>query len=636
MTTRAAGILFVTPDDRALFLKRGPGGDWPGAWCFPGGKSEGGETAEDTAERETIEELGFLPDGDRIPWTRRLSTNANAEPAGEMINPVPAIGDAVDYTTFIQRVPERFDPKLNGEHTGFAWAALDTPPEPLHPGARIALQRFGMNELDIARAMAAGELTSPQKYMNVWLFAIRITGTGLSYRSSVKEYVWRDSNIYLNDDFLARCNGLAVIIEHPKGALNTKEYKSRSVGAVMLPYISGEEVWGIAKIYDANAAYVMETEQLSTSPMVVLGGQEDSKVTLESGKPLLIEGEAALLDHIAIVPNGVWDKGGEPTGVLSQAIGDTVMADDDKDKAREDAARRDADSGKIDKLLSHLDAMTKRMDAMEEADKARRDAEEKREHADAQHRRDAEREEWHKADAEGCERDDAEEAGEREKMEKEGEAKEVAADKARRARKDRMQARKDAAESSEAKREREDKARRDAEERARKDAEEADKRARADAVLADTRSLAERLAQMPMPPSSADYAAMADAQASFDPVFRAFGDAAPPPMNGEVPLGYRRRLARMLQKHSPAWKAADLVKLDENVLAIAEQQIRADAVVASRSADDVADGVLVPVTRVDGDTGHRVTEFRGRTTIFKQFAPPTMRVTKFITEQRRA
>jgi 8-oxo-dGTP pyrophosphatase MutT (NUDIX family) len=36
-TTKAAGILFVTPDRQALFLKRGPGGDHPGEWCFPGG-----------------------------------------------------------------------------------------------------------------------------------------------------------------------------------------------------------------------------------------------------------------------------------------------------------------------------------------------------------------------------------------------------------------------------------------------------------------------------------------------------------------------------------------------------------------------------------------------------------------------
>ena len=82
----------------------------------------------------------------------------------------------------------------------------------------------------------------------------------------------------------------------------------------------------------------------------------------KSGKPLLIEGEPVLLDHIAIVPNGVWDKGGDPTGVLTQAIGDSQVAE--------------TEAANIDKFLSHLDAaigkhmkpLVDRMDAMEMAD----------------------------------------------------------------------------------------------------------------------------------------------------------------------------------------------------------------------------------------------------------------------------
>src|SRR5205814_694587 len=99
-----------------------------------------------------------------------------------------------------------------------------------------------MNELDIARAMAAGEVTSPQKYENVWLFALRITGTGAAYRSKHDEHVWRPPEIYLNDEFLARCNALPVIIEHPEGmSLDTEQYRKRNVGSIFLPYIQGEE-----------------------------------------------------------------------------------------------------------------------------------------------------------------------------------------------------------------------------------------------------------------------------------------------------------------------------------------------------------------------------------------------------------
>jgi len=112
--------MFLTDDGETLLLKRGPGGDWPGAWCFPGGKQEDGETIEEAAKRECVEELGFLPKGPRMEWTRRISANEAPIPE-ENVNPVPPIGDKVDYTTFIQRVGQPFIPRLNGEHTAFTW-----------------------------------------------------------------------------------------------------------------------------------------------------------------------------------------------------------------------------------------------------------------------------------------------------------------------------------------------------------------------------------------------------------------------------------------------------------------------------------------------------------------------------------
>ena len=43
---QAAGTLIIA-DGKVLFLRRGNGGDHPGQWAFPGGKTEGGETAEE-------------------------------------------------------------------------------------------------------------------------------------------------------------------------------------------------------------------------------------------------------------------------------------------------------------------------------------------------------------------------------------------------------------------------------------------------------------------------------------------------------------------------------------------------------------------------------------------------------------
>ena len=333
MVIRAAGILIVDTKGRALFLKRGPGGDAHGEWCFPGGRLENDEPASEAAVRETEEECGFKADPKSlVMWSRRIAVRGPAPPlAMEVPAVVQALTEApvataaadvdqVDFTTFLCKGIEPFTPEIDtsGEHVAYAWCPLDQPPEPLHPGCRIALAKINMDELGIARAIRDGELTSPQYYANVWLFALRITGTGVAYRTKWKEYVWRDPSMYLNDEFLARCNGLAVIFEHPKkrATLDSKEFSDRAVGSVLLPYIKGDEVWGIAKIYDEPTAQLMCDEQLSTSPAVVWRDpDENNKLEMEDGSKLLIEGKPSLLDHLAICALGVWDKGGDPSGV---------------------------------------------------------------------------------------------------------------------------------------------------------------------------------------------------------------------------------------------------------------------------------------------------------------------------------
>lgn len=130
----AAGIVFMAPDNKALFLKRGAGGDHEGTWCWPGGTSNEGETPEDTAVREAFEETGGLPHG---PRTQLHKTPHDAP---------------VQFTTFGQRVSEPFEPRLNGEHTEAIWADLDNPPQPLHPGVAAMLAQFG-EDADIIKPL---------------------------------------------------------------------------------------------------------------------------------------------------------------------------------------------------------------------------------------------------------------------------------------------------------------------------------------------------------------------------------------------------------------------------------------------------------------------------------------------------
>lgn len=341
---KAAGILFIAPGDLALFLKRA-GPDHAGEWCLPGGGLEDGESWEDAAKREAAEETGRNFDGELEYLARSRQQPQDGQDSAV----------ATDYTTFSCRVKVPFDVTISAESTGYAWAPVKSPPQPLHPGVQSALSRLTMEtELDVARAIAAGTLTSPQPYGNSWYFAMRITGVGAAYRRSWDEYVWRDPSIYMNEEFLARCNGLPIILEHPDSdTLNTKEFAQRVIGTMFLPYLDREknEVWGVARIIDAPAAKLMEDQVLSTSPAVVFK-EVGTQLTDQEGRNILIENTPFLVDHLAVCRAGVWDRGGPPEGIESATVGDRASFADS------------AGNERITKLDRALASLTKsRMDS---------------------------------------------------------------------------------------------------------------------------------------------------------------------------------------------------------------------------------------------------------------------------------
>lgn len=604
---KAAGILFVTDANHALFLRRSSfAADCPGCWDFPGGGQEGEETAEETALRETKEEIGFVPEGVRTAHTHTIGSASSLGVAGTGAPPdglpgqggVPAatpVATAVDFTTFLQRVETEFLPTLNDEHDGWAWAPISSPPAPLHPGCQIAIDRLAMNELGVARAIAAGQLSSPQRYENVWLFAIRITGTDVAFRDKHDEFVVRKPEFYLNDEFLARCNGLPVIFKHPaKRILDSKEFSNRIVGTVFLPYIAGDEVWAVAKIFVDDVAWMMKEKGLSTSPGVNFADfGVNAKLKLEDGSKVLIEGDPSLFDHVAICELGVWDKGGEPQGIRSEAREDSAMPDEKKieEKAKDDATRKDdladlkkdegkksdakadekgdekkeekekeredADAGKpLDKMLSRIAdsvksladnvmGLGKRMDAMETRDDAAR------------------------KDAEGKE-----------------EAKNLIADKAKK------DARKDADDKEEKKEEKKE-----------------EEKAKADSVSRD--DLDRVRAMIPKDLNDSDYNAMSDAQARSDSVFADFGKHAPRPLQGETVPVYERRCVRMLKEYSPTWRAAEVTTAfaDEASFSIVRDQVYREASATAHSPINVPPGQLRMIEK--RRDGHIIREFVG-------------------------
>jgi hypothetical protein len=520
----------------------------------------------------------------------------------------------------------------------------------LHPGVVISLKRLGMDELGVAKAIRDGDLVSPQNYENVTFFALRITGTGVSYRSKLEEYVYRDPSLYLNKHFLERCNGLPVIWEHPdKGKLDTKEFLNRIIGTIVLPYIRDEEVWGIAKIYDEEAAHKMESKQLSTSPAVVFRSTDGNQhATLEDGSALLVEGKPSLLDHLAICEEGVWDKGRDPTGVeLSITTSEGSKMPEMEEKMHEMHDKRDdaASGGNLDRLLEGVDALCDRLDAMEKRmdsmsrnrkdDDSDDDDDDKMAHRkDAKHRKDDDDDDddkmAHRKDAKRHRMDDDE-------GEMMGEPKELAADKHHR--KD-AKPRKDASGESfkkwaeEEGKELSHKADDDDDDNDddddddddddkmmhRKDARrrmDDDRHERMDSnrkmekhLASEIRRLQKSIAAMPKSFSDEDYAAMADCQARADSVYGAFGERAPSPLQGENLGAYRIRLAKGIQKHSPAWKDVPLRALPGTAMEIAEKQIYADAAAAARSPADLPSGHLREIRRRDA-ADRMITEFVG-------------------------
>jgi colicin import membrane protein len=472
-------------------------------------------------------------------------------------------------------------------------------------------------ELDVARSIRDGVLPSPQKIGTMWLWDIRISGSGAAYRPSIKEFVWRDPSIVLSDETVARVAGLPVIWRHPEevSKLNSEEFGARVIGTVMLAYVSGDELRGVCRIYDSEAIRRMAGSQLSTSPGVVFGPESHGQsFKVEDGHSLLFEGDPQIWDHIAVLGEGeagVWDKLSDPSGVLTTALTQgTEMAEDDKA-----AAARD-DAAKLDAVLDALKGLSGRMDSYDAArkdaeekereDRARKDAADAEEKAKADRaRRDAARKDRFGARKDGesdedmKKRFDADEDDARKDAMEEGCEETVAADRARKDRKD--------AETAEEARalEKANKAREDA---ARKDA------AGANAEIADLKSqlaaLTASMREVTRQTSAADRDALAQAQSKFDSVAAMHGERADPPLPGESPLAYRKRNLDRFKKHSAQFKESRFDSLDTAMLEPIEKIIVDEAVEAARK-DSAGGAGLLFAEHYHDDAGRKITKWHG-------------------------
>lgn len=530
----AAGILHHDGKGRVLLIKRATtSSNRAGFWAFPGGHIEYGESPFHAASRETWEEVG--------------RHTISALPLGRFDS------DGIGFHAFVAQ-DEPFEPHINDESEAVGWFDVKKLPTPMIPSCldimRLVFPEISdLNEMDVMKEIRDGVRPSPTKWGNVWLFAIRVTGTGLAERPALNEIAHKSPADYLSNDFLERCNGLPVILQHPKDLLlDSQTFKDQVIGTSCLPYVQGDEVWTIARIYDDAAAKLMQEHQLSTSPAVTI-----SQSAVKQGD-VLIEGRPSYIDHIAICIDGVWDQG-EPDGVRV----DSKPEVQDMDGMHEVMARMDA---KFDELHNRMD----KLEASHVGEGYK---------ADACDGESLSPEEEHEVKEEV-----KEELGKTEHVVKDDSSCDSSVNKAD-------------AESTE----KEDEHAEEAGEKVTKDIEHDDKKDRDDSARADSKRIADLEAEiLALKAKTADRSVdereeLARAQSRADSVAMALGETQGiAPLMGEGLFSYRKRIASRFAKFSDRFKGVDVAGIgDAALFSPVEDSIYADAMSYAK-APPIAEG----------------------------------------------
>ena len=422
-------------------------------------------------------------------------------------------------------------------------------------------------EYKIMEDIRYGRLPSPQKYGNCYLFDIRVTGTGLAERSS-GEIAHKSPAFYLTNEFLSRCNGLPVIMEHPDNKLlDSSSFKNQIIGTSSLPYVKGDDVWTIARIYDEDAARLMSENQLSTSPAVTI-----SKSAIKTGN-LLEEGNPTFIDHIAVCSAGVWDKG-TPDGVRIDSTEVTPMS--------EAVHAPTVGEEVLNKILERLDSLESKVDAKHDMSHNKLDSEEK--------------EDCMKAD-ESLSAEEKAEVKEECKEEIEG-AHHVADSKEDADKADSAEEKMDSKE--------EDKADSKEEEETKEEEKEVKDDSRADSKILELEKQIAALQGKVAERSMEDREELARVQSRADSVAMALGDTSGiAPVMGESVFAFRKRLASRFAKFSSRFKDVDIGSIkDAALFAPVEEAVYADSL-AYAKAPPVAEGTVHMVESRD-DAGRMI------------------------------
>jgi len=227
-----------------------------------------------------------------------------------------------------------------------------------------------MKDFEIALEMAEGKINSLVDRGDYTLCNMRITGTGEKARTieGIEVPFIRPPEYFLSDEFLNECNGLPVALFHPRtknAKIDDETFNLCTAGTIFYPYIKGDEVWGIAKIYNKEAINAIASGVQSTSPLLT------SVSTLENGKAVE---DFQSINHLAIVPAGFWDCD-DPAIILK---GDKDMADEKPIGGIKTDTEEDKETEKVD---TEEDKETEKVDTAEDKETEETDTAEDKETA---------------------------------------------------------------------------------------------------------------------------------------------------------------------------------------------------------------------------------------------------------------
>jgi len=164
-----------------------------------------------------------------------------------------------------------------------------------------------MFESQIINDYRLGLLKGITEAPSCFYIPVRITGTGKTERRDADGNVFVEERLkteYFAPNVLKHCAALPILEGHPKGDLLTAETlkDSKIVGQTIDAWIQGEEIWGLARVYDKSLMAKLGKSIGSTSPGVWV-------VATECKHPGVVQKEIPFeINHLAFVRAGHWDQ----------------------------------------------------------------------------------------------------------------------------------------------------------------------------------------------------------------------------------------------------------------------------------------------------------------------------------------